>query len=83
MKNLQIVIGRNGRTEFIYSDELIGMLKHGKAVTRRASHVEPEVSGGWTADMAPVGGPKLGPFPSRAAALLAEEEWIKKEHFHI
>jgi hypothetical protein len=42
----------------------------------RASHVEPEPTGGWTADLSPVGGPVLGPFAKRSEALAAEVTWL-------
>lgn len=43
----------------------------------RASHVEPTPDGrAWTADMQPSGGPILGPYPTRAAALDAERAWL-------
>jgi hypothetical protein len=44
---------------------------------RRASHVEPTEDGRWTADMAPVGGPLLGPFPLRSEALAREQDWLR------
>jgi hypothetical protein len=43
----------------------------------RASHVEPTKSGRWTADLSPIGGPKLGPFAQRSQALAAEARWIE------
>lgn len=61
---------------FIYNDELQGLMTQGQAVTRRASHVEPD-GAGWTADMSPVGGPKLGPFTTRGEALQEEVAWLK------
>ena len=45
--------------------------------TRRASHVEPNDAGQWEADMAPMGGPVLGPFDLRAEALAAEHAWLE------
>jgi len=33
---------------------------------------------GWAADLAPVGGPVLGPFARRADALAAEVAWLKE-----
>jgi len=44
---------------------------------RRGSHVEPDDAGRWWADLAPVNGPKLGPFVRRANALAAELEWLE------
>lgn len=45
----------------------------------RASHVEPTAAGQWTADMAPSGGPVLGPFQKRSEALAAEVEWLREK----
>ena len=51
----------------------------GEAQISRASHVEP-VPGTcpfqWQADCSPVGGPLLGPFTTRQAALDAEVAWL-------
>jgi hypothetical protein len=44
---------------------------------QRASHVEPDEQGQWWADLAPVHGPKLGPFAVRSAALDAERCWLE------
>jgi hypothetical protein len=43
---------------------------------QRASHVEPDASGAWWADLNPVNGPRLGPFAYRSEALTAEAEWL-------
>jgi len=43
----------------------------------RASHVEPDSEGHWSADLAPVGGPTLGPFDRRSLALDAERVWLE------
>ncbi|MGE0757205.1 MAG: hypothetical protein AB7O38_09300 [Pirellulaceae bacterium] len=48
----------------------------GRLEIRRGSHVEPTGQGGWQADLAPVGGPVLGPFATRSAALAAELRWL-------
>jgi len=61
----------------VYS-EMIDLAELGKLTIKRASHVEPDASGGWWADMAPVHGPKLGPFMVRSEALGAEAEWIQQ-----
>jgi len=49
----------------------------GEYTVSRASHVERSV-GGWFADMAPVAGPVLGPFPTRQTALDAEVAWLRQ-----
>ena len=48
----------------------------GELTIRRASHVEPDERGRWLADLTPVGGPVLGPFDRRGAALAAEQQWL-------
>ena len=48
-------------------------------IITRASMVEPGPEGGWTADMAPVGGGVLGPYPLRTEALAAEQAWLRQE----
>lgn len=74
----KIIIDPSGTVRFIYDDELRQMMRLGEAVITRASSVEPTASGEWTADMAPSGGPVLGPFVTRAAALEAEHVWINE-----
>lgn len=72
-----------GQGRMIYDDRLARAARAvGKVETFRASHVEPE-GGGWTADMAPVGGPVLRaasgePFTTRAEALAAERAWLEE-----
>ena len=45
---------------------------------QRGSHVEPNERGQWLADLAPVGGPVLGPFRLRSEALEAERDWLEQ-----
>jgi hypothetical protein len=45
---------------------------------RRASHVEPDELGRWWADLAPMRGPRLGPFALRSQALDAEWLWLEE-----
>ncbi len=72
---MEIVIKPNGMLIGIYSDALdYGVF--GRPQIRRASHVEPDTSGRWTADLSPVKGPKLGPFDKRAEAIDAELEYL-------
>ncbi len=75
---MQIVIAKDGTVRHIYSDELAELLGgNGEARTVRASHVEPDGSGGWTADMSPMDGPLLGPFKTRREALEEEVKWLE------
>lgn len=75
----EFVIGTDdeGRLHFIYDDRIAFLNQLGDSETKRASNVEPDGHGGWTADMAPVGGPVLGPFALRGDALSAEVEYLK------
>lgn len=78
-KKITIVI-RKGEVHFIYSPEAMALMRHmGAPEIRRASHVEPDpVTGEWAADLGPVAGPRLGPFPpeARDEALAAEAAWL-------
>ena len=72
---MQLLIDGQGQVRCLYG-ELIDLRLLGAASIRRASHVEPDEAGRWWADLAPVGGPKLGPFPRRSEALQAEVAWL-------
>lgn len=67
----------DGQVEFLHDDDLIGLRRAigGDVEMRRCSHVEPHGSS-WIVDLAPVGGPKIGPFLTRAQALEAEVGWL-------
>ena len=74
---MEILITPDGNIRHIYSDELTGVFtEDGTVNTFRASHVEPAKNEGWTADMAPMGGPVLSGFKLRQEALDAETRWI-------
>jgi hypothetical protein len=74
---MELVIDCQGWICGIYSEEIeLRML--GPLVIRRASHVEPDGEGRWWADLAPVGGPRLGPFNKRSQALTEEVAWLEK-----
>ena len=73
---MQLVITPAGVVRCIYS-ELVDLAAFGTPEIRRASHVEPDDTGNWIADLAPVGGPKLGTFSSRSQALVAEAQWLE------
>lgn len=83
MKDLDLLIDE-GVIMHIYDDDLASLFTHcdRDESTRRASHVEPDGQGGWTADMRPVNGPVLGPFALRSEALDAEVAWLR-EHMQL
>jgi len=76
---MQLLIRPGGKIECVYSEEL-DLHQLGSLSIARGSHVEPDVTGRWTADLSPVNGPMLGPFSSRSEALTAERDWLN-EHW--
>ena len=79
-ESLTINIDSAGRLRFVWADEARELLALGHSMIERASHVEPMADCRWTADLAPIDGPLLGPFDSRSEALAAEvaavEWWL-------
>ena len=80
MPDLEIYITPAGDVRAIYTDAIdfaaLGAFLGGEVTIARASHVEP-AGLAWTADMEPVSGPVLGPFPSRSEALAVEVAWLR------
>jgi hypothetical protein len=76
---MQLMIEMGGTVHCVYA-EAIDLSALGTPSIRRASHVEPDEQGQWWADLSPVDGPRLGPFPSRSLALHAERAWLD-EHW--
>jgi hypothetical protein len=72
---MELIIGANGNGTCVYGEEL-DLAALGELQIRRASHVEPDESGRWWADLSPVGGPRLRPFNQRSAAMT----WL---HLHL
>ena len=72
---MELVITSSGEVRCVY-DESIDLHQLGSLTIERASHVEPTADGRWCADLSPVGGPVLGPFDLRTAALQAEQQWL-------
>ena len=72
---MHLIIEKDGRIRGIYGEE-IALDALGPTRITRASHVEPDHEGRWLADLAPVGGPVLGPFERRSEALDAEVAWL-------
>ena len=73
---MQIVVTPTGTIRCLY-DEAIDLSQFGQLSIARGSHVEPTSDGHWQADLAPVGGPLLGPFVRRSDALSAERDWLE------
>ena len=73
---MQLVIHTDGSASCLY-DEAIDLSALGSLKIERGSHVEPDEQGRWFADLAPVSGPKLGPFDRRSEALDAERAWLE------
>ena len=76
---MQLVILPGGAVRCIYSEE-VDLAALGSPAISRGSHVEPDEHGRWFADLGPVDGPVLGPFPARSQALEAERRWLE-EHW--
>jgi hypothetical protein len=74
---MDLVVDPAGTVRAVYA-EAIDLAAFGPPRIARASHVEPDPHGRWTADLCPVGGPVLGPFDRRSAALAAEADWLAK-----
>jgi hypothetical protein len=73
---MQLRIDSQGQITCVY-DEVIDLTALGRLTIRRASQVEPDDTGRWWADLAPVGGPRVGPFVLRSEALTAERAWLE------
>lgn len=69
-------VDRGGQVSCVYS-EAIDLSVLGDLQIRRASYVEPDGQGRWWADLAPMQGPRLGPFALRSEALQAEQAWLE------
>ena len=72
---MEIIVDPDGAVRCIYAED-IDLATLGEVDVVRASHVEPDSLGAWWADLAPVSGPKIGPFTRRSQALEAEAAWL-------
>ncbi len=72
---MELLILPGGTIRCVYG-EAIDLHALGRPHIRRASQVEPDGQGRWWANLAPVGGPLLGPFARRRDALDAEQGWL-------
>jgi hypothetical protein len=73
---MHVIVDPRGNLRCLYS-EAIDLIALGSPVITRASTVEPGPDGRWWADLKPVHGPCLGPFPRRSEALQAEQKWLE------
>ena len=73
---MKLIIEPGGHVRGIYG-EAFDLAALGTPHITRASHVEPDDSGRWVADLSPVGGPVLGPFEKRSEALESEVAWLE------
>ena len=73
---MELIIESSGNLRCVYA-EAIDLHSLGTPQITRASHVEPDSSGRWVADLTPVDGPHLGPFDKRTDALEAEVQWLR------
>lgn len=74
---MELVVDPRGGVRCLYT-EALELAALGPPAVRRASRVEPDGEGRWSADLAVSGGPVLGPFERRSEALAAEAEWLKR-----
>lgn len=74
---MELVIRPGGEVRCVYG-EAIDLHVLGQPHITRASWVEPDEQGRWWTDLAPVKGPRLGPFRHRSQSLDAEQEWLNR-----
>lgn len=70
---MELVISPSGKITTIYS-EVLNLAALGAQRIERASHVEPDASGRWFAQI--IDGPVFGPFERRSEAIAAELAWL-------
>ena len=75
---MTLLVGREGTIRCMYA-EVLDLAAIGCLRITRASHVEPDATGRWWADITPAGGPVLGPFDRRSDALAAERRWLEED----
>ena len=81
---MKLRITPDGTLHAIAPDSLEFFNRLGNVQVQRVSRVEPvstESGMKWSADLALVGGPVLGPFQKRSEAIQAELEWLDKNLF--
>ena len=78
-KTFKLSISRSGSITAIYDDVHADLMAKGTAQVRRASQVEPDPTGGWTATMND--GTVLGPYRLRSTALAEEVKYLESKLF--
>ena len=76
---MDLFFAPNGAVKAIYTEE-IDLRSLGTPTITRASHVEPDETGQWFAQI--IDGPVLGPFSKRSEALAAEVDWLTLNRLH-
>ncbi|AMV19211.1 hypothetical protein [Planctomyces sp. SH-PL14] len=71
---MEVLIHYDGSIIALY-DEVLDLRPLGRPSIERASRVEPDHEGRWTAQL--IGGPELGPFDRRSEAIAAEIAWLE------
>ncbi len=72
---MMLIIDPAGTIRCVY-EECLDLRSLGNLAIQRASHLEPDDEGLWWADLSPSGGPRLGPYLLRTAAISAETQWL-------
>jgi len=76
---MTLTVSPSGLITYVHTDALAPLVADAATVQiTRASNVEPDPGGQWWANLAPVGGPSLGPFDLRRDALAAEVAWLDR-----
>lgn len=73
---MELVVTSQGIVRCLYGEQIV-LSALGTPLIERASRVEPTKEGAWCADLALIGGPTLGPYPTRSDALAAEVAWLR------
>ena len=73
---MELIVAPDGTVRCVYA-EALNLAALGRPAITRASHVKPTPDGHWSADLSPMHGPVLGPFPHRSQALDAELAWLR------
>ena len=74
---MTLMIDTRGGIRCVYAEHL-DLAAIGAMRISRASHVEPDETGHWWADIIAAAGPVLGPFDRRSEALAAERRWLEE-----